>query len=294
MLMFKDRGGFTFFEVMIVLGITSLLLVATIVMFSGQQRRSQFQQSMRFIEAEMLDVFNDVTTGYFPESLNNCSGDATNGPSFSGTRTEQGTNLSCIYVGKAIYFQEDTYTTYPLVGYRFNIYGRPVSTFHQSLPKVIPNEQTAINYRWGVQLSRVPGSSNFQIYTGNTSSATADQGAALVIVSTTTKEAELAGSATYGLYGPSNEFNSGQQRIALYNSGNPDTTDVSPVGGTTAFFDAQIRNMKSWPSSNKLTICFEDADYGAPGRLTGGIVMFSGNDSTSIRLQNDTDVPRCQ
>jgi hypothetical protein len=118
--------GYTIFEVMLFLAITGALFVSTYALMQGQQKRTQFTQGMRDIESKFRDYINDVSTGYFPEVGSfNCAVNSGNIEfTASGGGDTTGTNLDCIFLGKAIQAQSrpaletDVLYAYTVVGKR--------------------------------------------------------------------------------------------------------------------------------------------------------------------------------
>lgn len=272
----KNGGGFTLFETMIVLAVSSVMLITAIVAFGGQQRKTQFTQSLRDLESQISDVMNDVQTGFYPTSLRNCSRTAT-GPQFTaGTPSEQGVNLECIFVGKAVHFQQDSFTAYSLVGNRLDASSRPVASFTASFPRIIDASAEETEYKWGLRLT--------QFYTGTSTASPAETNRALVVIASTTNDT--------GFVGSSNQLNSGVQRVTPLLSGSTAANSVTVADATEAALTSAIRGITTWPATNRLTICFEDAPSGA-GRLIGGLIITGGNEDMDVRIQNDQDNPRC-
>ncbi len=117
--------GYTIFEVMLFLAITGALFVSTFALMQGQQRRTQFTQGMRDIESKLRDYINDVSTGYFPEVGSfTCAVNSGTIEFAVGAGDSTGTNLDCVFLGKAIQAQRrplaasDVLYAYTVVGKR--------------------------------------------------------------------------------------------------------------------------------------------------------------------------------
>jgi len=232
-----NRGGFTLFEAMLTLTITGVMLVSVIVMFGGQQRKGQFRDAVTDIETRLRDVMNDVSTGYYPDRDIRCVLGPGGTPTFPAGTAEQGTNLSCIYVGKAVQFQEDKLVVYTLVGRRLNATGQPVASFQEAQPVVVPSLTEEYEYLWGIEA--------YEMYT-NTTTARTDS--ALLIFATTTTTGTISGT---------NNLESGVQRVTPFVSG-------SAAGTGVAFTDNSIsdaifvNNGLAWPSGSEVTYCFRN------------------------------------
>lgn len=119
----KNRGGFTILETIITLTVSSMLFVTVMLAFNGRQGRVEFSQGLRDIEAYIMDVANDVQDGYYPKLTNLiCATPNIDNPviSFDLSNTSpQGSNNSCIFAGKAMYFNDSdkqSIITYTLAG----------------------------------------------------------------------------------------------------------------------------------------------------------------------------------
>jgi prepilin-type N-terminal cleavage/methylation domain-containing protein len=120
--MFRNRGGFTIIEVMIVLAVSAVLLTAVLATIKGEQNRTQFIQAMRDIDSKIQDSLNDVSTGNYAHVFNGGTG-AT--PNKNNTRTcsvsgapptpslggfsgapdvTPGINKNCLFLGEALQF----------------------------------------------------------------------------------------------------------------------------------------------------------------------------------------------
>ncbi len=122
--------GFTLLEVMIFVAVSGFIFVFAVGSITSQQRRVQFSQSTREFESKILDIINDVSTGYYPmNDLIGCSaGGAGQRPTLSSAGgTEMGTNSACLNIGKAMQLrpvvdttqQESNFYVYNLIGRRY-------------------------------------------------------------------------------------------------------------------------------------------------------------------------------
>ncbi len=96
----RKVDGFTMVETMIVLAITIALVGSSLALFQFRIPRTHFTNAVNDLEAKMRQINNDVATGFYPTNNNfTCTG----GGVVGGT-AEQGTNVDCIFLGKAIQF----------------------------------------------------------------------------------------------------------------------------------------------------------------------------------------------
>lgn len=113
--------GYTIIEVMMFLLVSSALLGSVMTMISGRQERTRFTTSVESFERKLNDIFNDVSTGFYPSAENISCRDTTSGLSIqsSATKVDQGTNVGCVFLGKAVEFKTggapSNYTTYTIV-----------------------------------------------------------------------------------------------------------------------------------------------------------------------------------
>ena len=122
-------GGYTIIEVMIFLVVSSALLTSVMLMVNGKQERTRFTQTVNTLDQDLRDVFNDVSTGYYPSGPPfNCRSTSAGSPPVNSViletgNTEQGSNAvngqGCIFLGKAIELgqppDKTRYNTYTLV-----------------------------------------------------------------------------------------------------------------------------------------------------------------------------------
>lgn len=137
----KKAQGFTIMETLIVLAVTSTLFVIIAATLSGRQQRTQFEQAVNDIRAQIQQVINDVGTGFYPSTNNfSCSAGAF-GPTIGAGSTTQGENTGCIFLGKAIQFSaagdENAYNIIPIAGLQRTNAGTEVATYAEASPRAI-------------------------------------------------------------------------------------------------------------------------------------------------------------
>ena len=114
------KEGYTVIEVMIVLSVSTLLFASAVVAYSGQNRKTQFTNSVRDMETKIQDILNDVSTGYSPSSGNfTCTRSGSPAvPIINPTEeAEQGKNQDCIFLGKEVIIN-NRITAFTLLGLR--------------------------------------------------------------------------------------------------------------------------------------------------------------------------------
>lgn len=138
-----SRGGFTILETMMFLAVTSLVFIAAMQYVSGRQNREFFISSVRDFETKLLDVANDVSTGFYQSGGSlRCSATGPSGsPAFSaGGDDTLGTNTDCIFVGTVLKLgdggDKQKYTQYSMGGLRKSG-GSYVTNLAMSKPRVI-------------------------------------------------------------------------------------------------------------------------------------------------------------
>ena len=118
-----------------------MLLSSAMLLIGGQQKRTQFNQSIRDIQSKIDDMINSAQTGYYNNPGNfNCSA-TPSGPRFGASVTNtQGKNAGCIFLGKAMHFgvggDEEAYSIYSVAGNRESA-GSEVTSLADALPKAV-------------------------------------------------------------------------------------------------------------------------------------------------------------
>ena len=117
-------NGFTIIETLIVLAISGSMLVAVVAMISGQQGKTQFQQSINQVSQQIQQIIGDVSNGYYPVSNISCSASGSSVDIIRLNGSSLGTNSDCVLVGKVIQFYQtqtsvpQQYTVYSMAGLR--------------------------------------------------------------------------------------------------------------------------------------------------------------------------------
>lgn len=118
----KGMFGYTIIEALIFLAVSGALLIATMGIINGRQEKVRFSQAVDTMQQNLLDIFNDVSTGYYPTTGGfSCSKNSSNNNiTFGGSNKAQGTNEGCVFIGKAIELTNGSsnYNTYTMAGPR--------------------------------------------------------------------------------------------------------------------------------------------------------------------------------
>jgi type II secretory pathway pseudopilin PulG len=138
----KNARGFTIVETLIVLAISAGLFVAIAATLSGRQNRTQFEQSIQEIKSQIQQVINDVGSGFYPDTNNFKCAAGGSGPILTSGASTQGENTGCVFLGKVMQFgvattNPEQFRVYTLAGLQKNAAGDEVTTYAESLPKVI-------------------------------------------------------------------------------------------------------------------------------------------------------------
>ena len=278
----SGASGFTIIETMIVMAVSAGMLASAILLFSGQQRRTQFAQSLRDAESKIQDVLNDVTTGYFPSANNvSCAAAGSNEPAIdTSSSSEQGGNYDCVFMGKAIWLKPNSFVAYPIIGSR-SLASSSTST--STLSDVKPILATSLaeekSFLWNSHI--------YAIYWNDATDRSAFGGMIAVASS-----ANGTGTASGG-----GNFNSGIQRLNMYSSGmamgtTVNMNEVSSSNAESAMKIALNSPNLSWVDGDLVILCIQD-DGSGNGRQHGGIVISGRSQSVEARIQQEGDGPQC-
>lgn len=116
-----NTAGFTIVETMIVLAVTGLLFTVAANSWNGKQHANEYQAATQDVRSRLQQTVSDVENGYFPVATDlDCSvvGAVLR---FGATDAEQGSNVGCVFLGKAVQFsvgdsQPETLNQYSVAG----------------------------------------------------------------------------------------------------------------------------------------------------------------------------------
>ena len=139
----REPEGFTIIEVLIVLSIGAFLFVAAAATFTGDQHQTEFDTAARQIFSQLQSISSDVQNGNYSTNASYSCTSSSGTLSFTSQSSSEGTNLGCVYVGKAIQFNPSSanrsyYYVYSLVGDQF-------TTGTLSPPAAFPYSSTVLN-----------------------------------------------------------------------------------------------------------------------------------------------------
>jgi type II secretory pathway pseudopilin PulG len=176
---FTRQTGYTIIEVMMFLAISGVMFLIAGSFINGQQQATQFSQSLNDFESKVQDVVNNVATGTFPDAGTfTCNVNASSGTlSFTtGTQT-QGTNQSCVFIGKALQLypqnNPDGLNIFTVAGRRTDSAGAEVQRLDDAIPTPVAVASSITNtagieltdketLRWGAKVTRVVTASSHQ------------------------------------------------------------------------------------------------------------------------------------
>lgn len=257
--------AYTIVEVMIALAISGLLILTAMLFVSGQQRRTEFNQSIRDIESQIQDTANDITTGYYAATNTFSCTSTGSGPNIvSAGSSNLGANAGCIFMGNIMQFgvagsNNQDFAIYTVVGQRqigSGANAKDVSNFTEADPTVIAPTSTSPN---------IPNSiDNRTLQYG----LTVNKMYYVDSVGTQTNIGAVAFMSTLAQYDPA---------TGELNSGTP-SVNVLPVPGTTLGQDTQtaaaamnaINTGTPINPAGGVVICFLSAGTDQYGQITLG------------------------
>jgi hypothetical protein len=119
-----------------------MLLVSAMILISGKQNQTAFDQSIRQIQSQIQQHINEVSTGYYSNQGNiRCNGVSNVVALSAGGGTEQGANAGCVFLGKVMQFQVGTsspeqFNVFSVAGLQKNS-GAEVTSLGLAKPKAI-------------------------------------------------------------------------------------------------------------------------------------------------------------
>lgn len=135
-----DQAAYTIVEVLIVIAVTGALVMSVMYIISGQQGKTEFTQAINDIQAQINDVINNVSTGYYANNGNVSCVEGVSGPAFNTTSQAQGTNQACVFLGRGMQFavndDANSYNIYDIAGLRTSA-GKLTQNLSEAKPKAI-------------------------------------------------------------------------------------------------------------------------------------------------------------
>lgn len=139
----RPRTAFTIVEVMITLGVSGVILTASIAVFNGRRASTEFQQTMYDLQSKFQSYETEASTSKLPSDSYVCAESTSpyNGEQHpyltpSTPTADSQSNQACIYLGKAIQVIPggDTIYAYPVLGLRTTSSGDFPATPGQANP----------------------------------------------------------------------------------------------------------------------------------------------------------------
>lgn len=284
--MTHSTGGFTLFEAMVTLAISSVMLVSVVILFNGQQSRTSFNQGIRELEAQLNAIANDVSIGrYAPlPAGKRCDVNGSRASIVNQTPGPiQGTSLSCVYLGKAVHFRESQFDVYTIVGLL-----SPAAT-NRSLANsgatVSQDLLDTFNYPNSLRLNSSPNKDAY-IYRSTPPASEQNVSPFLMFVNTS---------------GSQDGSQSGARNVALYitsqTDGNPTTAIASSA--TVASIESYLGSVSTTThreikTAENMYVCLNNGVPSGVSRLARGLVIGgSVAGGFSVRTQNDSDGGAC-
>jgi prepilin-type N-terminal cleavage/methylation domain-containing protein len=289
----QSTGGFTIVEVLIVLAVSSLILLSAMTLVNGRQARTEFTTGVNDLEQQFQQIINETASGYYPNTQDfTCTGNPGSAVSFTLIPRGQGTNASCIFLGKAIQFgttasgvDPTRLTVLPLAGNGYqNATHDPILTLAQAGPRAIypanaldraPIDAiTAETMEYGLQVASsnaqcaIPGNPPICYWTGSTYAKT---GIAAFVAGDS--------GGNIAANNPAGGLASGTQQVSLY------AVSPSQPGDSLGAATAHIGNISGASglgglvSTSKILICIASATTSQAGLFT-----ISGDGSLSVTL----------
>lgn len=153
----NPQNGFTIIETMIFIVVSAALLGVTVAAITAQSRRTAFAQTVREFELQIQDVLNDAETGYYASDGNaRCDSISPAQP--------RGTNVECIFLGKAIEFHVDNndsrYQIHTVAGDAGDLGNLPQGNISNASPRVNDQIDERRDLAYGVEVKKVVYGSN--------------------------------------------------------------------------------------------------------------------------------------
>lgn len=151
----RHSGGYTIVETLIFLAVSGALFISAVTVISGRQGRTEFTSAARDFEAQIQDIANDVSTGYYANpalgsNFLKCSAPLNSALIIgSGNGDTQGANTGCIFIGKTLQLgvigAHDEYRLMTLAGKQRTVSGADVSSFTESTVRAIASPPEAVD-----------------------------------------------------------------------------------------------------------------------------------------------------
>ncbi len=266
----QHNRGYTILELLIVIAVSAAMFFTAIIAFNGRQQEVQFTQAVRDFDSRLIDLTNDVSTGFFNNDGNQACTVISDVIQFVGSPDEQGSNDDCVFIGKVLQFRPgsgppgeyDEMNVITVVGKRKATSGELSNSLVDSAPKAAPNSVETIALDWGLRVTKV--------FVTDSSGANTNIGAVGLFTAFTTFAAE------------ENAVISNNQQVR--HMGIAGSTFGMTADDSGVF--TPIANIASEPNGDAVTICLQKADQTKRAAIVigkdgtrGTTVQFDGYDS---------------
>lgn len=163
----KNPLGYTIVEVMIVLAVSGVMFVIAASFINGKQEKASFTSGVNEMATNIQSVLDQVTNGQYSDIDLGCNATST-GTIIGGTTTSQGTNNTCVFLGKLMHFSvggdPTKYEVLSIAGGRLSSEGAS-NNLSAAHPVILDDLTTNANVPQSLQISsmQVDGSANYTI-----------------------------------------------------------------------------------------------------------------------------------
>lgn len=134
-------GGYTIVESLIFLAVSAVIFFSAMLAVSGRQNREFFTNAVRDFETRLLDIANNVSTGYYQNGNPLRCEPSSGGPIFPSGTNDLGTNKGCIFTGTVVKFGDgsnnENMIEFTMAGLKEAATGVNSTNLAEAKPKVI-------------------------------------------------------------------------------------------------------------------------------------------------------------
>ncbi|HVV25454.1 MAG TPA: prepilin-type N-terminal cleavage/methylation domain-containing protein [Candidatus Saccharimonadales bacterium] len=128
----RSANGYTIIEVMIVLAVSGVIFLAAVNFVNGKQERTAFSSGVNTMASQIQDVIEQVADGQYNDEPITCgqTGAGTLNITVGTGAAAQGTQPTCVFLGKSLTFASgttNTFSVYPVAGLRIDGSGNEIT-----------------------------------------------------------------------------------------------------------------------------------------------------------------------
>jgi len=247
-------------------------------LMSGRQASVQFSQGVTDAQSSIQDIIGQVSAGYVPSNTSwKCEvatpSQANSKPTFTNTSSNQGESNSCVFLGKAIAFRNDTdggeLRIISLASRRLNAAGKEVSSLSEAKPVPItkttgstdslPDITEVSRLQFGVEVTRI------------TSFAGEKYGTILFLSTLPSYQAQTGTLA------------SGAQRVSFAGLKNSSVSENNNIYTSAFKLDSFNESNITLNPTGGIVICLADAPI-AKARFKAMLTIGEGAAQTAVKL----------